>query len=269
MGRIFTFGCSFTNYEWPTWADIILYGNEGYNIGVSGSGNESMLYRIMEADRKFNFTKEDQIIVMFTTPIRWDLITGTPPIFLGYGQVTNVDKVSKYNGELYTIEGLCFKSYYSILAIKNYLEHKQVNHLFGSILDIFNDVDNYFSFVETSNELKDLISYVKTDVKFDLISVHDFLAKKRYINNRIWCTSKKWEGYDDYHPRPNLYHKYVISEIMPKIPFDLKITNDIIHQIEHGIETATNMKDYMKSFNEKFPMISNKRIGSEIFYKKY
>jgi hypothetical protein len=33
--RIFTFGCSFTEYEWPTWADIILYKNIRYimNIG--------------------------------------------------------------------------------------------------------------------------------------------------------------------------------------------------------------------------------------------
>jgi len=34
MGRIFTFGCSFTEYSWPTWADMILHKREGVNYGI-------------------------------------------------------------------------------------------------------------------------------------------------------------------------------------------------------------------------------------------
>ena len=267
MGRIFTFGCSFTNYEWPTWADIIIFNNDGYNMGVSGSGNESMLYRIMEADRKFNFTKEDQIIVMFTTPIRWDLITGDNPIFLGYGQVTNVEEFSKYEGKLYTIEGLCYKSYYSIIAIKNYLENKNINYLFGSILDIFEDVDNYFKIVDVGNELRDLMKYIKDEVNFELPNVYDFLKENEIVKNKTWGITKKWDGYNDYHPRPHQYFKYVKNYISPKLNIDLKITIDDINKIENDIDQAVNMKDYLNMFREKYPIISDKKLGPEIFYK--
>ena len=268
MSRIFTFGCSFTNYEWPTWADIIIFNNDGYNMGVSGSGNESMLYRIMEADRKFNFTKEDQIIVMFTTPIRWDLITGDDPMFLGYGQVTNVEEISKYEGKLYTIEGLCYKSYYSIMAIKNYLENKKINYLFGSILDIFEDVDNYFKVVNVGNELRDLMDYVKSDVKFELPNMYDFLNINGFIKDKSWGISKKWDGYNDYHPRPHHHYKYVIENIIPKTNISLKMDVEYINNFESEIDVATNMSNYLNSFNEKYPTILNKKYSADIFYKK-
>ena len=41
--RIFTFGCSFTNYLWSTWANILGYEfreAEFYNFGKSGAGNQ-------------------------------------------------------------------------------------------------------------------------------------------------------------------------------------------------------------------------------------
>ena len=37
MSRLFTFGCSFTNYAWPTWADFLGLEFEHFeNWGVSG-----------------------------------------------------------------------------------------------------------------------------------------------------------------------------------------------------------------------------------------
>lgn len=264
--RIFTFGCSFTNYEWPTWADILLFGNDGYNMGISGSGNESILYRIMEADRKFNFTEEDRVIVMFTTPIRWDIINGTIPRFLGYGQVTNVDEVLKYNDELYTVESLCFKSYYSMLAIKNYLENRKINHTFTSITNIYEDIDNYFKVVEISKELGGLINYVKNKVTFDLPSMYDFLNKNGYIKNRMWGVSKSWKNFNDYHPRPYQYFKYVKKYVAPKLNIDLKMTIEELSKIEYDIDIATDVKDYSNLFKEKYQIITNKKLGPEIFF---
>ena len=40
--RVFAFGCSFTCYRWPTWADLIgkqCEGAEFRNYGKSGAGN--------------------------------------------------------------------------------------------------------------------------------------------------------------------------------------------------------------------------------------
>ena len=51
--RLFAFGCSFTCYIYPTWADIIYQSlNEDcefYNCGRSGGGNLFISHRITEA----------------------------------------------------------------------------------------------------------------------------------------------------------------------------------------------------------------------------
>lgn len=73
--RFFTFGCSFTSYMWPTWADVIskeMPAAEFFNFGLSGAGNTLISYRIAEANNRFKFTDTDLIMVMFTTYCRED-----------------------------------------------------------------------------------------------------------------------------------------------------------------------------------------------------
>jgi hypothetical protein len=71
--RFFAFGCSFTNYKWPTWADIIAREiPESYNYGRIGGGNHYIYQTIVEASIEYKFTKDDLIIVMFTNIARED-----------------------------------------------------------------------------------------------------------------------------------------------------------------------------------------------------
>jgi hypothetical protein len=73
--RFFTFGCSFTSYMWPTWADIVskeMPNAEFFNFGKSGAGNLLITARIAEANNRFKFTDTDLVMVMFTTYCRED-----------------------------------------------------------------------------------------------------------------------------------------------------------------------------------------------------
>ena len=46
--RLFTFGCSFTQWKWPTWADYIgINFDEYYNAGQAGSDNKHILNHIL------------------------------------------------------------------------------------------------------------------------------------------------------------------------------------------------------------------------------
>jgi len=48
--RFFAFGCSFTQYHWPTWANIISKEfKESYNYGQVGAGNFFIYQSLMEA----------------------------------------------------------------------------------------------------------------------------------------------------------------------------------------------------------------------------
>src|SRR6056300_580689 len=76
--RFFAFGCSFTDYAWPTWADFVATdigpNVEYYNLGRSGAGNQYIANTIAQADAKFEFTKDDLVMVCWTNVHREDRI---------------------------------------------------------------------------------------------------------------------------------------------------------------------------------------------------
>lgn len=74
IDRIFTFGCSSTNYIWPTWANIISYDLNcpTQNWGVSGMGNEGIFCRMLECDLINKFTERDLILVLWSSWTRED-----------------------------------------------------------------------------------------------------------------------------------------------------------------------------------------------------
>lgn len=71
--RFFAFGCSFTNYVWPTWADIISQDIPVYqNWGSAGSGNHFIFNSIIEANARYQFNNTDLVVVMWTNKERED-----------------------------------------------------------------------------------------------------------------------------------------------------------------------------------------------------
>ena len=72
--RIFTFGCSFTQFWWPTWSDIIEYDTQlpTQNWGLCGLGNVGIAHRLLEADVTHKFTERDLILVLWSTWPRED-----------------------------------------------------------------------------------------------------------------------------------------------------------------------------------------------------
>jgi hypothetical protein len=71
--RCFAFGCSFTNYRWPTWADIIGQDIPVYqNWGESGAGNPFIFNSVIEAHSRYQFTKGDLVAIMWSIPTRED-----------------------------------------------------------------------------------------------------------------------------------------------------------------------------------------------------
>lgn len=73
--RFFVFGCSFTSYIWPTWADILskeMPQAEYYNFGLCGGGNLFIAASVAEANQRFNFNENDLVVIMWTTVCRED-----------------------------------------------------------------------------------------------------------------------------------------------------------------------------------------------------
>ena len=71
--RFFAFGCSFTNYWWPTWADIIGQDVPVYeNWGRGGAGNHFIFNSVIEANLRHSFTKDDLVMIMWSSITRED-----------------------------------------------------------------------------------------------------------------------------------------------------------------------------------------------------
>lgn len=65
--RLFTFGCSFTNYIWPTWADIISQDIPYFeNWGVGGSGNFFIFNQFIESLERNNFSEGDLVMILWS-----------------------------------------------------------------------------------------------------------------------------------------------------------------------------------------------------------
>ena len=91
MSRLFAFGCSFTNYRWSTWADILApqYG-EYQNWGQAGAGNHYIFNSVMEADQRYQFGNGDTVIICWTNVMREDRYIKNRWITLGNIMTSNM-----------------------------------------------------------------------------------------------------------------------------------------------------------------------------------
>ena len=73
MRRLFVFGCSYTAYSWPGWADLLSSHFDYFeNWGLAGIGNRGICERIAECNTKYKFGPNDTIIVQWSTHLRND-----------------------------------------------------------------------------------------------------------------------------------------------------------------------------------------------------
>jgi hypothetical protein len=102
--RFFAFGCSFTSYCPPTWADILaseMPNCEYHNFGRGGAGNLFISNRIAQANSKFKFNEDDLVVVMFSTMCREDRF---------------IDEVWRTHGSIYN------QGYYDKKFVKKYCD---------------------------------------------------------------------------------------------------------------------------------------------------
>ncbi len=75
MNRLFTFGCSFTKYNWAMWPEIMKleYKPDVFkNYGVCGAGNQYIAHQVAVANQEHKFTKDDLIMICWTHIFRKD-----------------------------------------------------------------------------------------------------------------------------------------------------------------------------------------------------
>ena len=147
MKRLFTFGCSFTEYPWPSWADLTSVAFDQYeNWGCRGIGNRAISERIAEAHVKHKFCNTDTIIVQWSSHLRHDWYhTHRVPNHRSAGWKTAGSIFSSQNTDVFTPDWLDLFFYepayvmhtlHNIILTQGFLESLGVQWYMTSIGDI-------------------------------------------------------------------------------------------------------------------------------------
>lgn len=125
MKRFFAIGCSYTNYNWPTWADW-LGGefDEYYNFGKSGVGNRyigSMLGYILP---KINLTEHDTLVIQWGSLLRHDTYSKFGKWGNACGNMYNQNLYSQdWVKEYFHPEQLAFETVSYINLVKSFISN--------------------------------------------------------------------------------------------------------------------------------------------------
>ena len=121
--RLYTFGCSFTKYKWPTWADFIGTQFEIYeNWGQPGAGNFFIATQVYECCQKNCIGVDDTVLVMLSSTNRFDVINRNS-IFLTEGNIYNSPSLPKeFVENIWSEEFGIYLTWFAANSIKKLLD---------------------------------------------------------------------------------------------------------------------------------------------------
>jgi hypothetical protein len=144
-GRLFTFGCSHTQYRWPSWANILGLGfKEFYNFGQPASGMFYMKYQFFYAKEHFKFHKNDTLLFMLSDEARIDYVKDKE--WFNSGLAFNSkhllgDKLFDH----YTLTHAIESTYINLYYLKRELDEIGCNYeIMYAFPHLINEDDNFF-----------------------------------------------------------------------------------------------------------------------------
>lgn len=255
--RVFAFGCSFTGYKYPTWANIMskhISQAEFYNFGRSGGGNVFIANRITEANRKFKFCDTDLVMVMWSTFCREDrylpnhgwmtpgniysqndlkfadkdyLMTYADPLTFLVRDLSIIDITTTYLNALPS-DTLAMLSV--PFSYQQDLDNSTVTH----VLDLYKELED---------------SYL--DNMFELEMDNFWEHGSKYVES--WSAPAY---YEDYHPAPMRYANY-----LKKIGIEL--SDEAMQYAIDSTNTLQQIKHYL-AFEQVFPNIDPRTVPQEL-----
>lgn len=218
--RFFAFGCSFTNYFWPTWADIICTEiPDSYNYGLCGSGNGYILNTVIECNQRYKFNSDDLIIIMWTSTAREDRYVGK-----NWRMDGNIYSQSFYPPEMVKKmsceRGYLIRDLGYMAAVTAVLESSECDYDYLSVVPLDN-VDGYTNKrVSGQSDVleiySDILEIVRPSV-FSTLFEGDW-NRLRKVKQTFWSDKE----IVDYHPLPVDYLNY-LKLVYPDSMFDRSI----------------------------------------------
>ena len=226
MNRLFTFGCSFTQYWWPTWAEIL--GNQPYftehqNWGLSGFGNLGIACSVAEAHARHKFTSADTVIIMWSGIYREDRWVSQDWFRSGHINYSS-DYPAEFIDKFIDYRGCAIRDFAQITTVQHMLTSTGCNYHFLSMHDLgevpFDDM--------SPEDISDVIDLYSDTLNMIKPSVHEV------IFDNCWHTpSRNWNNKprSDYHPLPAEHTEY-LQQVLP----EYQLTSSSIQQAQQDSE---------------------------------
>jgi hypothetical protein len=214
--RLFTFGCSFTGYMWPTWADILhkdMPNAVHYNFGKSGAGQLFILSMLTEVSQRYKFDKDDLIVIQWSTFFREDRYLEkcwkTP------GNIFTQDLYDANFIRYFTdLRGYVIRDLALMTAAKYMLTALPSDSIMLTSIPITGEISN----LEPNTKIDDVLEVYKDTIAALQKPMTEVFRPPGNTTIFPWDTDISY--YDpingdpkklsfDYHPGPVLYHEYL------------------------------------------------------------
>ena len=212
MNRFFTFGCSFTEYAWPTWADIVGQEFDEYeNWGRCGAGNLFISNQVVECHLKNTISANDTVAIMWTNITREDRYINR--IWETHGNIlTGEFFPDTYIKQIFDVRGFYVRDLALMYSTKVLLESIGCKYYFFSMVPVGNSDQYNYTANSDLAEIDDLlISYSEL-----LNSFYPSVFEE--IFNFNWQSKTLLSGAErfDNHPTP-MEHLQYIKQVAPEL----------------------------------------------------
>jgi hypothetical protein len=227
-GKLFTFGCSYTSFHWPTWPDFLrpVY-NKVYNYAHAGAGNTYIFSHFMHAINQNLVNKEDTVIVQWSGLPREDKIFSGHTTFTTGGLIYNNPSYDEaYYSKYYSPyqKGLELITYIKAVRLicKNLgIKYKMFNMFPQWVSDFLGEPYGYDTALYqnayselTKNGLLNEIKKLNNNSDFIQISLEEFnLDNRKQIGYQ--CVNGKASM--DSHPTPYIHYRYAKEVILENL----------------------------------------------------
>lgn len=263
--RLFTLGCSYTGYFWPSWADLIgTQYNQVYNYGKAGCGNYFILSQLNEINEIYKLTKDDTVLVMISSDNRADFIQ-----WMGTWTATGgiyADGNLNYFGETFPkniwspLHGL-HNTWISLKSIKLLLDSIGCNFRLYTAFPQDSDGKDFWNEMLSDIDENSNVDYNSVTLLNDRISnlLSSTISLESFINEdtpRYEFYDKITGSYKDYHPTVKEHLNWVKSvasefydEKMESIASEWN--NIVINDSQQEIKSLCGLSDHNELISGK------------------
>lgn len=294
--RLITFGCSFTKYNWPTWADIL--GKEYllfHNWAYTGIGNRAIAERLAEAHTVHDFNENDTIIIQWSSHSRHDYARPDLIDDLHIMWRTKGNIFSPWNEEIFDEKWIRNfwneKAYYihtlnSILLAQQFLESIGCQWYMTSMSDLYHIQNLDFEYKESDPDYPtfdvwanspDLLPYREKiwDKHTDKWLPH-LLAEKNSTPELDWwfkddenrdneIFSHKQGRFREPHLTYRQYYNYLknnnVHEILGIEDTQEKITSEELDFYDQLVRDSETHRDFLKAVSETMWGMTSRAMG--------